>query len=712
MQILPEPKQLTLHGGQSPAFRALTLEYAAGQAIEVSELAELATLRFWDYPDLLADHDDALSVTVTADLSDVDVACRGLFEEQGYVLEICAHGARLRYAQRQGYLNGLTTLKAMIADVDAARRGTGELFVLPTCLIVDHPSIPVRAVAPTFSWYAGYGRLGFDMQLWGRDEWVRYLNQCLDQKINQLNMVMYGYWPFALEQYPETVFRDVPVEIWNAENQRWLKVRYSHPNIEDDFLGEFLGLAHRLGVKVFAYVGLNSYNGGWTIKHPEKRMKPPTGAGFLNDFDSVCLSDDENLAYILDSMSTIAGLGFDGFTLEESEEGFWFCECDRCRERWHSQARSPGQAKHLANLWLLRRIYDTVRGVNPDVIMGIRAFRQPPLEKDPDFLRQVVAAIPDDIMLFWAPALYVPPSEFKKWVAAFGADRIWGRDSESNAITSTMGRLYRVFESNLIRYVDEPNVQSIERDIEMHLTSVEAGVHGINGFMFEWYGLFMHQWAHGNYGWGSRMPMDEFFAVSCDHAFGPELGPRVLRVLQGVLSIHESQIPLYTTPFPFQANVITDADLPRIEQAIDDHEALLTEIRTLRAELAGNPRMQHYDPHFARLENAERRNRVIYNLVLAALAYEREGDPAAKDRWLDEVLRHNEADFTIAKEMFFDLKPVLETGVRSCMMPYHELKRLVHNLRHPDSPDDDIICSGIEAMGWLWLANEESENHG
>jgi hypothetical protein len=46
---------------------------------------------------------------------------------------------------------------------------------------------------------------------------------------------------------------------------------------------------------------------------------------------------------------------------------------------------------------------------------------------------------------------------------------------------------------------------------------------------------------------------------------------------------------------------------------------------------------------------------------------------------------------------------VSETGVRSCMYPYHEMKRLIHNIRHPEAPDTGIICSGIEALGWLWL---------
>ena len=94
--------------------------------------------------------------------------------------------------------------------------------------------------------------------MWGYDEWVEFINICVDNKINQMNMVMYGYWPFEMEEYPETVFRNVPVKIWNHENRRWLTIRFSHPNIEENFLQDLIEYAHKLEVKIFAYVGLNS----------------------------------------------------------------------------------------------------------------------------------------------------------------------------------------------------------------------------------------------------------------------------------------------------------------------------------------------------------------------------------------------------------------------------------------------------------------------
>ncbi len=693
IRLLPEPKHIVDKNEYTDLFNSITL-YADKN---IDTVVEYARDRFWNYPDMeiSKNSDNGYTVRIVASLDGFLETMPELFVEQGYYLDVNKQSATLHYEQKAGLINGLTSLKMLIETKD-------ENYKLPMCTITDYPSLNVRAVAPTFAWYAGYGRIGFDCQLWGFEEWAEYLNICLDNKINQMNMILYGYWPFTLPEYPETEFRNIPIDIWNAENRRWLRMRFTHPNLEKPFLEEFIKLAHKFDVKIFAYVGLNSYNGARTIKQPEKRMIPPAGSGYVNDFDSLCLSDEENVSYIIYSMEQIARLGFDGYTLEESEEGFWFCECDKCKERWHSVSVSPGEAKHKANFWLLNQIYDAVRAINPEAVLGIRAFRQPPLEKDPEFLRECVESMPEDIMLFWAPGLYVPESEFEKWCDAFGKHRIWARDTESNSITSTMGRLYRTFASNLIRYEDEANEQVIEADIRQHRGSVKMGVHGVNGFMFEWYGLFMHLFAHGNYGWGSEMDEEEFYLRACELNFG-EFGGMVHYVMKNMLTIHESQIPLYETPFPFQKNKINEGDIPTIVCAKENHHKILSMIEALQDICYTDKKLRPWLPHFDRLHNAQRRNAVIYDLTLAALRYEKEQDPVAKDKILDEILYFNEKDFDIAKEMFFDINPVGETGVLSCMFPYHEIKRIINNIRNPENPDNNVICSGVEAFGWLWL---------
>lgn len=700
IRLLPEPKCVEeLHGN---TMRFTKIGVFTNEEHKQKEIISIAKTRFWNYKEIgfccKSDNKEGLTLTVISSLQGVELEDRekkSLFLEQGYDIEIAEKEVKLRYEKKAGLINGLTSIKQLLIKEDSG-------FKLPLCHITDYPSLAVRAIAQTFSWYAGYGRFGFDSQLWGYEEWEEYLNICLDNKINQFNLVMYGYWPFDMPGYPETSFRDVPIKIWNAENRRWLTVHYTHPNLEEPYLDRFIKLAHQFEVKIFAYVGLNSYNGAYTIKHPDARMKPPKSSGFLNDFDSVCLSRAENVDYIVSSMQEIAKLGFDGYTLEESEEGFWFCECDACKERWHKSSKTPGDSKHKANMWLLKQIYEAVREINPQAVIGIRAFRQPPLEKEPTFLKKCADQMPEDIMLFWAPGLYVPETEFQKWCDAFGKERIWARDTEANSITSTMGRLYRTFRSNIIRYEDESNEQVIETDIRQHKGSVDMGVYGINGFMFEWYGLFMHLFAHGNYGWGSKMEEQEFYHRACALNFG-ELGEDVLYVMQNILTIHESQIPLYTTPFPFQKNKITDSDIPRIMEAKENHENIMNKLGRLKLAAYDRKELRAWLTHFEKLENAQRRNNVIYDLALAALAYEREEDPTKKNKLLDEILYCNEKDFDIAKEMFFDINPVRETGIGSCMFPYHEIKRLIYNIRHPKEQDKAVISSGVEAFGWLWL---------
>ena len=54
--------------------------------------------------------------------------------------------------------------------------------------------------------------------------------------------------------------------------------------------------------------------------------------------------------------------------------------------------------------------------------------------------------------------------------------------------------------------------------------------------------------------------------------------------------------------------------------------------------------------------------------------------------------------------MFFDVLPVDRTGVKSCMYPYHELKRVLDNkLGRNVPPDEQMIFLGVEALGWLWI---------
>jgi hypothetical protein len=194
INLLPEPKQLRDCGGLTKPFGKLC--FAAEGGANVGELMELARLRFWNCPDIglcrcCEACEQSITLRAVPSLAGITADNQELLLSQGYHLMIAPGEITLRYENKAGYLNGITSIKQLLLQENGGYR-------LPLCEITDYPSLPVRAVAPTFSWYAGYGRIGFDCQLWGYEQWVEFVNICLDNKINQMNMVMYGYWPFEM----------------------------------------------------------------------------------------------------------------------------------------------------------------------------------------------------------------------------------------------------------------------------------------------------------------------------------------------------------------------------------------------------------------------------------------------------------------------------------------------------------------------------------
>lgn len=328
----------------------------------------------------------------------------------------------------------------------------------------------------------------------------------------------------------------------------------------------------------------------------------------------------------------------------------------------------------------------------------------PPLEKSEEYLRHCAASIPSDVCLYWAPGLYVPEAEFARWVAAFGADRICARDTESNAWSSTQGRLIRIFKSNVLRSGEETNDQFIEKDIEQHRGSVAYGVRGINGYLFEWHGYFLHLLAHAFYGWGAEAPDADFYPKAVRHLFGDGQARDILFVLENILTIHESQVKLFPAAFPFLKNKVSASDVPAIRSAQKKWPLIDGKLARIISYCQSHEHCAVYARHFLKIRNAHQRNRHIYDLCLAAVSYDSETDGKKKIQWLREIATHNEKDFEVIRSMFFDVLPVDRTGVKSCMYPYHELKRVLDNaLGKSIPPDEQMILLGVEALGWLWI---------
>ena len=90
-------------------------------------------------------------------------------------------------------------------------------------------------------------------------------------------------------------------------------------------------------------------------------------------------------------------------------------------------------------------------------------------------------------------------------------------------------------------------------------------------------------------------------------------------------------------------------------------------------------------------------------MCLSSIKYDSVKTEEEKIKFLKEISLHNDEDFNVIKDMFFDINPVRATGTKACMYPYHEIKRVVSNILNPTEMDKDQIYLGVEAFGWLWL---------
>lgn len=692
---MPEVKSLQAEAGKLGPFDSFHLQV---QADFLNNADQLLHERLWDCTGLRCGTQPAelLIQPLRPEMTEgLDDEARRMLALQGYCLHVSQSGVEISCGTAAGYQYALSTLKQLL------EQSNDGSYTLECCRVTDWPSVQWRSLSTTFAWYAGYGRFGFDMQLWGLEQWKQFLLICADYKINQLNLCLYGYWPYEMARYPETSLRELRMKLYNPESDNWVEVGYMHPNVAQEFLPELIRYGHSLGISFFAYIGLNSYSGGYSNAHREKRMKMPENSKFINDFDSLCLSDPTTVEYLKYCMQRVVEQGFDGIDFEESEEAFWYCGCERCRNSFWKNAQTPEQALHNANTYLLKILYDELKRLKPDIVIGLRAWRQPPLVRSDELIASMVQSIPDDVVLFWAPGQYVEDSEFDKWIAAFGRERIRARDTEAIGFAAGLGRLVRPFRFNGLRAEEESITQYVEEDIRQHRGSAARHVAGINGYQFEWYGFFMAFFAHAYYGWGGEKEPEEFYHYALRAVFG-ELEPEIYDVMRNMLTIHESQLNLFELEFPFARNKVEPRDVPRLQQAIEDYPRLMRELDHIISAVSAEERLAAFRLHFRKWRVSLQRSRVIYDMALASLEYAAAETPQEQRKWLLELDRLNEREFEIIRANYFDVNPCLQTGVKSCMIPYHELKRIIHNKLDPAHADPEPVYLGVESLGWLW----------
>ncbi len=686
--LIPEPKQITIFELETIQFSSI---YIAPTDI-IDDAKDILKRKLWDVEGLSIG--DELRITVEEFFEFPAEAPKDLFLKQGYALVVSKNGVLLQCDTKQGFVNGISTLKQLMKKNENG-------YQIQCCKIVDWPLVEKRSISNCLTWYSGYGRIGFDMQLFGYNEWLEFLNVCSDLKINQFNLCIYGFWPFEMPKYPESEFRNVQIKAYNPESDSFITTTFTHPNLVEEFLSRLIEDAHALCIEIYAYMGLNSYSGGYPCLNKEQRMVLPSNSPYINDFDRMCFSKPENIEYYKECVKSVVNLGFDGIDFEESEEGAWFCGCDECKKNFLSGGKSPSEAMYKASFSLFNEIYEIVRSINPNCAIGIRAFRQQPLIKSEQEMKLIKDAVPNDVVFFWAPGLYVPDSEYTKWIQAFGKQRIVGRDTESNGISACFGRLIRTFRSNGLRCETEPLQQYIEEDVRQHMQSAKLSVMGTNGFMFEWYGFFLHLMVHANYPWGGTSEPQEFFEQCCEHLYGND-GKDVLFAIQNMLTIHESQLNIFPQFLPFAAHKVEEQDIETIKQAEKTTLEIVEKLSSIYEKISGSCALKSEIAHIRKLVCANKRNLIIYKMALVDLELLQTEDRQKRRELLIQLRQLNDQNFDIVKNNFYDIAPMETTGIKSCMIPYHELKRVIDNELYPDQKDEEMIYLGVEAIGWMY----------
>ena len=264
----------------------------------------------------------------------------------------------------------------------------------------------------------------------------------------------------------------------SQEAGRETTVLYTHPNVTDEFLPDVIRYANARGITVLCYGGLNTFNGGYSLAHPESRYRSDDPEKFHQFRYNLCPSREDVKRYFDASARRILQLGFNGLLLEESE-GSGFCECASCRRAYYGSDGDSRDALHKADYELFNRLYRVIKKEKPDAIVGIRAWRMGS-ETGVEALR-AGEKIPADAPVFWSNAM--DESRFKGWVDVFGPRSDNGPGRRDTRILHPLrwpdlhvpGQY-----SNYVKYVDPAYApqypQSLPNDVEQYQLAAECTV--------------------------------------------------------------------------------------------------------------------------------------------------------------------------------------------------------------------------------------------
>ena len=459
-----------------------------------------------------------------------------------------------------------TTLRVM--NCNAKRRTTLKTDASLPCLTIrDWPDLPWRCLSPQMTWYSGYNRLeGYDTGNWTLDEWKWLVDWSLLHKCNGWALCMYGNWPFTLPGYEETTL-NVESYFYNPQTGKKEPYRFIHRNIKKEFLPELIRYANRRGVKIYAYIGKNTFNGTYGIKHPDANAG---GAAELIPFHPGVYE------YWDAFIRRIVELGFNGFVFEDPEalhvpnqnamcyKTFWepWAKTYGFKTAAETDQNHPPLGVHVEYYTWLFRVFDEMiqrhaakLGRSQEIylishILLSRMVSESKTQAD----RDKWFAYIDQRQRRKVPFIIMEADE-EKYVSFLGHDRVASLGGRGGSCTNAMRRIASV--NNNWCGGGMGGDLAYERQCQKRIC--EAGGFGAMGYIFEWtnteaFGYLASQYLWRNAGVpGIDNENQTDFLYYCYRLhYGDEVGTLVAKIMDESSCVNEAMMldGVYGSQFP------------------------------------------------------------------------------------------------------------------------------------------------------------------
>jgi Glycosyl hydrolase family 20, domain 2 len=492
---------------------------------------------------------------------------------QGYILRIAPNEILIIGRDDLGTLYGVQTLLQMLNQSMPEMR-------LPCLQIEDYPEVPNRYVDVTLAWYAHYynNTFGYGTQLWSEEQWRWFVDWCLLHKINGVDLCIYGYWPFRFAKYPETVLANIPVRTYDPETEKNTTVRMTHQNIEHEFLPSLIRYARDRGIRINAYIGLNTFNGGFAREHPEALPFSPAqwenlrkhGYSFPVMDYMLDLCNVPARQYLRACLRRIMGMGFDGVTFEMIELPASVCTKPSCVSKYWKGYRdlvssnsipklTPLPVRTRADADILNDLYRVITQVNPQASVGLIYHRIVQLygwgAMTLKCFKQFRAMIPPKVYFLQGPRAprngLIEGSEFERWVQ-IANPRTYRHSDNIGGDAAAYQRLLYINNDPSARG-DKP-VPSLEWEIAQHRAAAKLNLQGATGYAFEWYGEEIYPLILAQYSWRSSGPEGVSDHGFLEYASQSMYGKRVGSLTAKALALSPPPMDHYPSPWVERAN--------------------------------------------------------------------------------------------------------------------------------------------------------------